>query len=278
VFDDTGCVVGILLSFMPNRKDAPRVTHDLIKLQRLETISQAAGGIVHDLNNMLMCMDAEIMLLQKKLKDMSINHGTDESLSSLLSVVARGQGLTHHLLKLSKGQKPDTGPTAIGEIIREAVHFSLIGSHLNSKVKISDELWPIQSNTEQIFQLISNLVINAKHATTSSNKGHITITADNLSETDIEQAGMNPGKYVKISITDQGQGIPPEQLDRIFEPFFTTKPDGTGLGLALVNLIVKELSGHITVESAIGKGSKFTVFIPALDLESPARSTGNPCS
>jgi len=257
-----------LLSF-PSSFTTSSIGPDLIKLQRLETIAQSAGGIVHDLNNILMCANTEICLLKKKLEDLSVNHGTKETISSVLAILSRGYGLTHQLLKLSKGKKVETVPTAIGAIIIEAVNFSLVGSHTKPEIDISNELLPVQINPDQIFQLISNLVINAKHATNPNSGAQIGVTADNLSEPEVQRLGLRPAKYIRVSVKDTGHGIPPEQLEHIFEPFFTTKPDGTGLGLSLVSLIVKELSGHITVESTVGKGSTFTIYLPALDLSIP---------
>lgn len=265
VLDSSGNITDILLSFHPDPRS--QVIHsDLVKLQKLETIAEAAGGLVHDLNNIFMCMDAEVTILKDKLGKQSASQETDHLLSSLLGVISKGQGLTRHILKLSKGQKPETMPMPIGESIKEAVNFSLLSSLIQPVFKIPDNLKLVTTNSEQIFQLISNLVMNARHATNSS-AGTITITADNLTSNDAKLAGLKPGEYVRITVQDQGHGIPAEQIERIFEPFYTTKPEGTGLGLSLVNLIVKELSGQIAVESTIGKGSKFTVFLPALDLD-----------
>ncbi|OGV68131.1 MAG: hypothetical protein A2283_04530 [Lentisphaerae bacterium RIFOXYA12_FULL_48_11] len=268
VFNDSGNISAVLLSF-PTNTATSYIGSDLIKLQRLETVAQAAGGIVHDLNNILMCVNSEVCLLKKKLEELSVTYDTHETMTSLLSVISRGYGLTHQLLKLSKGQKPETRPTAIGAIITEAVHFSLIGSQIKSKVEISEDLMPVQINSDQVFQIVSNLVINARHATNPNNGSHVMVTADNLSKEETRRLDLKSGKYIRISIKDSGHGIPRPQIDHIFEPFFTTKPDGTGLGLSLVSLIVKELSGHITVESIVGKGSTFTVYLPALDLNVP---------
>jgi len=216
-----------------------------------------------------MCVDAEINIVKEQLKDLAItkDSNTNKHILSVLSTIAKGHGLTRQLLKLSRGQQPGKEPTAIGEIIREATSFSLLGSHVTATVKISDDLWPIRTNVEQVFQLISNLVINARHAMDSTKNGQITLTAENMPENAFPAIGLKPGKYISITVEDMGHGIPSEYVERIFEPFFTTKHDGTGLGLALVKLIVKELSGHITVESTVGKGTKFTVLIPAFDLD-----------
>ncbi len=268
VLDDAGRIAAVMLSF-PHDFHSPHSGNDLIKLQKLETVAQAASGIVHDLNNILMCVNSEVCILKNKLEALSVNHDTSETITSLLSILSRGYGLTNQLLKLSKGRKPDTGLTAIGPIITEAVHFSLIGSHIKSKIEISNDLLPVHVNSDQIFQIVSNLVINARHATDPNRGVQIEITADNMQASEIQRIGLKSQKGIFISVKDAGQGISPEQLDHIFEPFYTTKPDGTGLGLSLVNLIVRELSGQITVESTVGKGSNFTVYIPALDLNVP---------
>ncbi|MDD5521856.1 MAG: ATP-binding protein [Kiritimatiellae bacterium] len=274
VFDDSGKVSAIILSFT-NGSGHSSITPDLIRLQKLETVAQTAGGIVHDLNNILMCVDAEINIVKEQLKELTIanNSSTGKHISSVLSTIAKGHGLTRQLLKLSKGQQPGKEPTAIGEIIREATSFSLLGSHVDATVNITDDLWPIRTNAEQVFQLISNLVINARHSMKASEKGQIVVMADNMPENEVHALRLKPGKYISISVQDKGHGIPSEHVERIFEPFFTTKHDGTGLGLALVKLIVKELLGHITVESTVGKGSKFTVYIPALDLDTSMEPT-----
>jgi len=266
MLDASGNISAVLLSFHSDLQ-SQAMSHDLIKLQKLETIAEAAGGIVHDLNNIFMCVDAEVNMLKEQLEEQSTNHGTSMSLSSILRVISRGEGLTRHLLKLSKGQQPKTMPMHIGETIREAVTFSLLSSLVQPVFRISDNLNLVTTNSEQIFQLISNLVMNARHATNPNSGSRITITAENVDETEAGQAGLATRKYVRITVQDQGHGIPEEHMGHIFEPFYTTKPQGTGLGLSLVNLIVKELSGHITVESTVGKGSKFTVFLPAVSLD-----------
>lgn len=270
IFDDEGRIVAIVLSF-PSHQETYDLSPDLIKLQKLETVAQAAGGIVHDLNNIMTVIDGEMMLLKEKLGDGTFDLENDESLRAIIPTISKGRGLIDQLVRFSRGGTPDKAPTAIGTIIREAVSFSLLGSHVTASTEISNDILPVNTNNEQIFQLVSNLVINARHSMKANENGHVNITAAHLPENESHALDLTPGNYVRISVEDYGQGISPENIQRIFEPFFTTKSDGTGLGLALVKLIVKDLSGRIKVDSTVGKGSTFTVFIPAMNLDDRAQ-------
>jgi signal transduction histidine kinase len=265
LFDDSGNMRAVLLSFA-DQSMTSSLLNDLTKIQKLETMAQTAGGAIHDLNNIFMCIDAEITLLKKALMQSDADGNIGDSLSSVLSALSKGRGLTHHLLNFTKGRDQKKEPTALESIIREAVSFSLLGSQLQSEVQVDSDLLPVETSAEQIFQLVSNLVINARQAINPDTGGRILVKARNA-------GNAAPGKCVEIIVEDEGHGIDPENINRIFEPFFTTKPDGTGLGLTLVDLIVKDLSGTIRLDSKPGKGTRFTINLPAIEMDAPSSGT-----
>jgi len=177
--------------------------------------------------------------------------------------IGRARDLTHQLLTFAKGGPLDKKTVKIGRLIEESAQFVLHGSKVKCISALPDDLWAVEVDEGQISQVINNLVINASHA---MNEGGVcTIRAENV-ELD-EACGLHvvPGKYVKIAIEDRGHGIPRETIDKIFDPFFTTKKQGSGLGLSSAYTIIKNHGGQITVESELGEGTVFYIYLPASD-------------
>lgn len=145
-------------------------------------------------------------------------------------------------------------------MIHDTAQFVLRGSKVRAKFNISDALWSVEADIGQISQVIHNLVINAKQAMPKG--GVIEITAENIK---IEPGNrFNPGNYIKITVKDQGIGIPDDRLNKIFDPFYTTKKEGTGLGLAISYSIIRQHDGYIEVESKLNVGTTFFIYLPAL--------------
>src|SRR5205085_1693059 len=165
---------------------------------------------------------------------------------------------------------------SIGKLIQDTVSFSLRGSHSRSEFTFGAGLWPAEIDPGQISQVIGNLVVNADQA--MPNGGTLRVSCDNFSYNSGTAAAipdLAPGDYIRITIKDEGVGIPEDYLKRIFDPYFTTKPKGTGLGLATTYSIVKNHNGLITVDSELHHGSTFTVFLPAaLHQELPVETVG----
>lgn len=246
---------------------------DMIRMKNLESIGILAGGIAHDFNNLLAGIvgNASLALMRINERDYVSRKLSDVEAVSLLA-----QKLTRQLLTFSKGGMPVLEPESIDRIIKTSVLFSLSGSNIRSELLINEELWPVEVDEGQISQVFNNLVLNAREAMPGG--GIITVTADNIELAEAEVGDLKGGRYVKVSVEDQGSGIPPEDFSRIFDPYFSTKErgaeKGTGLGLAICHSIVHKHSGFISVESGMGKGTVFHVYLPVSDREAEHKQKG----
>jgi len=173
----------------------------------------------------------------------------------------RAQGLTNQLLTFSEGGAPVKQAIHISKLIVDGCRFALLGSNVNGEYALPADLWPVEVDQAQINQVMNNLVINAKQAMPQG--GTIWITAENVTVAADEGLPLGGGRYVRISVRDQGTGIAEDHVPRIFDPYFTTKKKGSGLGLATAYAIVRNHQGLITVESKLGLGTTFRVFLPA---------------
>lgn len=225
--------------------------------QKMESLGTLAGGIAHDFNNLLSGIYGYLDLAKKKITDPKIL----EYLTRVSNSSERAKNLTHQLLTFSKGGEPVKKIEPLIPFLQESAQFALSGSNVSCRFDISPDLWMCNYDKNQIGQVIDNIVINAHHAMPAG--GKIDITAKNSIFLENEHPGLQPGRYVKISITDTGTGIPEKYLSRIFDPFFTTKQKGSGLGLATSYSIIKRHGGTIEVESEPGVGTCFHTFIPA---------------
>lgn len=262
LLDSTGAVSAVILSVSESPK-TPAGAPDLIRLERLAAIAQATSGVVHDFNNIFARISGSVSLLREQsvTKTPAIDH--DALMDAIETSVEQGKVLTGHLLEFGKGHEPDKSVLVLTDIIQAAVSFSLVGHASHPHIEIAKDLWPVHANAGQMTQLIGNLAINALQA---SKRGKpIWIQADNVTTDKAENEELGSGRYVRITIRDEGSGMPPEDLTHLFEPFFTTKPHGTGLGLATAHLIVKDHGGHIGVTSEVGRGTTFTVHLPAAE-------------
>ncbi len=232
----------------------------IIRSEKLESIGILAGGIAHDFNNLIAGMFGFIELAlsqcdQKKFDKVSA------SLTKSLTMFHRAKDLSNQLLTFSKGGRPLVKPQSIVPVITRSSEFTLSGSNIELALNLQDDLWDVEIDENQIGQAIDNLVINSKQAMPSG--GKITITARNIGQGKAATQGLKTGNYVSILIEDSGAGISPEILSHIFDPFFTTKAQGSGIGLATVHSIIKKHGGMIDVQSQLGKGARFTIYLPA---------------
>ena len=235
-----------------------RAQDERLRIQKLESLGLLAGGIAHDFNNLLMGILASIALAR-------LDHGTSPEAARTLDdaekAVRRATGLTHQLLTFSRGGAPVRRAIALCELVRETAEFALTGSNVRAHFAIAPDLWPAEVDAAQIGQVIQNLVINANEAMPDG--GVVRITVANLLLGAESGIPLPPGRYVKVAVRDTGVGIAPENLQRIFDPYFTTKGAGSGLGLAVAYSVLRSHGGHIRVESQLGAGSTFEVFLPA---------------
>ncbi len=232
-----------------------------LKTQKLEAIGTLAGGIAHDFNNLLQGVFGYISMAKSTLDE------PDRSLAMLEQAekaLGLSVSLTSQLLTFSKGGKPVKRRLDLRSVVENAVKFALSGSRLDSRIELDRDLRPVEADEGQIAQVIQNIVLNANQAMPRG--GEIEITGKNREAPapGVPQV-LEPGRYVAIAVRDRGTGIPASALARIFDPYFTTKEKGSGLGLATSYSIIKNHGGQIEVQSEIGQGSCFTIYLPAAD-------------
>jgi len=173
----------------------------------------------------------------------------------------RAKGLTHQLLTFSKGGSPVKKVFSISRLLKDTARFALSGSNVGCEFNVPEDLWMVEADEGQIGQVVQNIIINADHAMPEG--GKVKISGDNVQITEADSLSLEAGRYIKISISDKGSGIPKKHLQRIFDPFFTTKEEGRGLGLASSLSIVLNHKGHIHVDSELGAGTTFDIYLPA---------------
>jgi len=228
------------------------------KVQKLESTGILAGGIAHDFNNILTAIIGNISMAKMFAES---NEKVLKRLAEAEKASMRAQNLSQQLLTFSKGGKPVKKLTRINELIRETSSFSLTGSNAECSLFITDKLWPVDIDEGQISQVIQNVVKNADQAMPDG--GKITIQAENKIISGQETLPLKDGKYVWITIKDQGGGIPEKYIDKIFDPYFSTKHEGSGLGLAVSYSIIKGHDGYIFAESLPGEGTTLYIYLPA---------------
>ncbi len=248
--------------------DRKRAEEELLKARKLESVGILAGGIAHDFNNLLMAIVGNISLA-KALSDSP--EKINECLYEAEKATNRAQNLTQQLLTFSKGGAPVKESANVVDLVKETAAFSLRGSNVTYDFDFPDNLWQVEVDKGQFSQVIQNLVINADQAMPEG--GTIYIKGENIAisyKDEKHDSSLQEGDYVKLSIKDQGTGIPKDHLQKIFDPYFTTKQKGSGLGLATTYSIIKNHQGDITVESQIGAGTTFTIHLPRSFKESLA--------
>jgi PAS domain S-box-containing protein len=245
-----------------------KVEGDLLRAQKLESLGILAGGIAHDFNNLLASVMGNVSLAK-----LDIPH-TDRAhryLAEAEQASLRARDLTQQLLTFSKGGTPVKTVASLAELIRESAGFALRGSRVRHALQLPDELWLIEADEAQMTQVINNLLINADQAMPEG--GVISVSCENVTLNAHEIPPLEAGKYVLVKIADRGTGIPKEHLDKVFDPYFTTKQRGSGLGLAVTYSIINNHGGHISLESTLGKGTTFRLYLPATEKKLlPARA------
>ncbi len=239
-----------------------KMQDELFRTQKIESLGVLAGGIAHDFNNLLTAIMGNISLAKM------LAHPGDKTLERLNDAEAasmRARDLTMQLLTFSRGGAPVKIPVSLSKVVRDAAKFALRGSKTRCDLSIPDDLWAIEADEGQISQVIHNLVINADQA--MPHGGVIRIACENVSLENNEALPLKAGRYIKIIINDEGMGIPKEHLGRIFDPYFTTKQKGSGLGLTISYSIIRRHDGHITIESELGVGTAFYIYLPATEKQ-----------
>jgi len=257
MLDDKGNLVGYR-GVDRDITERRKMEEEVLKAQKLESLGFLAGGIAHDFNNILTAILGNISLVKMYVKP---EEEVFEILTEAEKASLRAKDLTQQLLIFSRGGEPIKKTTSIGRMIKDSTSLALTGSNVRCKFSIAEGLWLVNIDEGQISQVISNLIINANQAMPEG--GTIEVKAENIIVGKEQILPLQDGKYIKISIKDQGIGIPKEHLPKIFDPYFTTKQKGSGLGLASTYSIIKKHDGYITVESGVGVGTTFHIYLPA---------------
>ncbi len=240
-----------------------RLDEERQKADKLESLGVVAGGIAHDFNNLLTTILGNLSLV---LLRPNIETEIGERLAAAKRATNRAQELALQLLTFAKGGTPVKQTVAIHQLLRDTLSLALHGSKASMQVQLPDDLWPVDIDPGQISQVLNNLAVNADQAMPAG--GILRVMAENIDlATPSVSLGLRAGRWVKISIQDQGIGIPEEYVKKIFDPYFTTKPKGSGLGLATAYSIIKNHGGLIGVDSNPGEGSTFTICLPASENE-----------
>lgn len=274
--DDTGAPIGIFGVFtdITERRAGERALAEererSARAQRLESLGLLAGGVAHDFGNLLTIIIGNTGVLRAM--EASLPAGAAKRTHEIENAAWRAQELSKNLLAFARGSAPQKQRLVLGPLIEEAARGAVRHSSVELVLTLAPCLAAVLADPVQIDQVVSNLCVNAVQAMPQG--GRLAVTADNADGWGAAAASGSPfsGAVVRITITDTGGGIPAEVLPRIWEPFFTTKSKGTGLGLATVYAVVKKHDGSITVASEPGKGTTFTLTLPAVNATPPAMS------
>ncbi len=239
----------------------------LQQAQKMEAIGTLAGGIAHDFNNLLMAIQgrASIMLMNKDSSHPDIRH-----LKGIEDDIESAADLTRQLLGFARGGKYEVRPTDLNEVIKKQNRmFGRTKKEISIRGKYEKDLWSVEVDRGQFEQVLLNLYVNAWQAMPGGGDLYLKTENVTINRTDVKPFSIEPGRYVKISVTDTGVGMDKKTREKIFEPFFTTKEmgRGTGLGLASAYGIIKNHGGFINVYSEKGHGATFNIYLPASEKE-----------
>ncbi|HAT09250.1 MAG TPA: hypothetical protein DCS97_01325 [Planctomycetes bacterium] len=263
-----GATIAWLLVAMRRRRLAEQAQREvevrMRRSQRMDAVGQLAAGIAHDFNNVLTAILGHADLLALRLGDRSDLQG---SVGIISGAAQRAAGTVRNLLSFARGHAGASGSCAVNEVLREVV--ALLEHSIDRRIAVFTSLEAQVGRAgidgAELQQVVVNLALNARDAMPQGGRLDITTRIILLAEgAEQKVLGLAPGKQVVIEVSDTGNGIPAERLERIFDPFFTTKDvgKGTGLGLAVVHGVVTRSKGAIRVESTVGKGTRFRIWLP----------------
>lgn len=270
---------GMIRDITESKRDAlekEKMQAQLQQASKMEAVGILAGGVAHDFNNLLTVIQGNIDLLSMKFDK---NSQEFQDLSEIHTAVMRASDLTRQLLMFSRKHSIELKPVLLNDMLHSLIKMlqRLIGEDVSISTAFQEKLWQIRADTGTLEQVIMNMAVNSRDAMPSG--GTLSLETCNVVVTEKDCRGIpgaRPGKFVRLSIQDTGTGMDEETVRRIFEPFFSTKGPGkgTGLGLSVAYGIVHQHEGWIQVQSALGKGSTFHLYLPV--YEGKKKSDGSP--
>jgi len=240
---------------------------EILRMHKLDSLGTIAGGIAHDFNNLLTGIFSNIEMAKMELPK---NSPSSLYIQDAINAIYAARQLTGQLLTFAKGSAPLLSTVDTTALVKDTVNFNLHGSSISPEIKLQEGLWSINADKGQIGQVLANLIINAEQSMPSG--GTLHVEGRNIPADEQFDSPDPTSEFVLITIRDEGIGIPPKIIEHIFDPYFSTKDTGHGLGLAVVNSIVEQHGGSISVTSSANIGSTFSLFLPSIPL---SESDGN---
>jgi PAS domain S-box-containing protein len=277
LYDASGRVTG-LVAMSRDITEHKQTAEQLRQSQKMEAIGRLAGGVAHDFNNIMTAiLGYSEMIARNAGENTVLKHDIEQIHAGGL----RAAALTQQLLTFSRKQVTLPKALNVNQVIRQMEQMlqRLIGENIRLETRLNEGVDRVQADVHQLEQVIMNLVINARDAIGDSGLIMVETSQVHLDALSAQQKfDVVPGSYIRIAISDDGAGVPKEIQERIFEPFFTTKEQGkgTGLGLATSYGIIQQCGGHICLQSEIGKGSTFSIFLPSVGSENEEPAAVNP--
>ena len=258
-----------VLATMRDVTEEKRLAEQLRQTQKMEALGLLAGGVAHDINNLLLV----VLLYADLIQGATAPAMFSDEASEIVNAVERAQALTRQLLTFSRRQPTERAVINIADIVMgmHSMLRRLLPVEIEITSLIDDHVWSTTGDSNQIEQVLMNLAVNARDAMPDG--GRFTIALENQTMADSNDDVL-PRDYIRLTVSDTGCGIADTDRNRVFEPFFTTKPrgQGTGLGLATTYAIIAQMDGHISLESTIGAGTSFTILMPRAGRDSTTRS------
>jgi PAS domain S-box-containing protein len=266
--------------FMRDVTDRKMLEDKLRQTQKMESLGQLAGGIAHDFNNVLGIVQASLSALKGKLTDS--DNGLHKYVEMGENAVMRGADVARRLLTFSQSHEVRLVPLTIADVVKDLIDVLkyTIEKDISIQSRVAPNVPPIQGDHGQVYQMLLNLCLNARDAiaehTGNMVDGYINITVDEITKDELPSSCPTPvaDHYLKLSVEDNGGGMPESVREKVFDPFFTTKTTGkgTGLGLSVVYGIVQTHDGFIDVQTKLGEGTTFSVYFPASAGSEPVES------
>ena len=259
VLEPSGAMVFAVARDITERR---QLDHDRLVISKLESTGILAGGIAHDFNNLLGSL---LLTLEMVSMCATTTNEQEQYLRQARQTIQSAKELTQQLITFAEGGASSRRSCDLRVLLKESVDVALKGSALRAEFVVAPDLWPAEVDEAQLAQVFRGLILNAREATPAG--GNVRVSAQNIAETSPAPPELPQGDYVRITITDDGMGIPSEILPKIFDPYFSTKQRGVqkgmGLGLTICRTVIQKHGGTITVRSRAGQGTTVTCHPPA---------------